>query len=139
MKKYVLLIITVVVLFFAVVSVMKNAPLKNHQTDTDKAETHIVEIPVDSIKGITKQEAEKLCYSVLGEKDADTGFTFSFGVSGAVKRGEKQYYVVRTSWLVNNSHLSYIGDFFVSADGNEIYNGTALSGEYEMTDKIWIK
>ncbi len=102
-----------------------------------KTERDIIEISVDSVKGITQQEAEKLCHSVFGEKDEETGFIFSFGTSGAVKTEGKQYYVVRASWLVNNSHMSYIGDFFVSADGKEIYSGTALSGEYIMENVIW--
>ncbi len=102
-----------------------------------KASDDIVEISSDSVKGITNEEAENLCQSVLGEKDEETGFTFSFGTSGAIKTKGKQYYVVRVSWLVNGSHLSYIGDFFVSADGKEIYDGTALSGEYTMENVIW--
>ena len=89
------------------------------------------------MKGITKQEAELLCYDVLGERDEETGFPFSFGTSAAVEKDKKQYYVVRVSWLVDNSHLSYIGDFFVSADGKEIYDGLALPDEYKMGNIIW--
>ncbi len=116
-----------------------NEPVQNQDAAVNEsgADNDIVEISVDSVKGITQQEAEKLCYSVLGEKDEKTGFTFSFGTSGAVETGGKQYYVIRASWLVNNSHLSYIGDFFVSADGKEIYNGTALHGEYIMKNEVW--
>lgn len=86
---------------------------------------------------ITPEEAEKLCYSVLGEKDEDTGFPFSFGATGIYEEDGKQYHVIRASWLVNNSHLSYIGDFFVSVDGKEIYNGFAKSGSYEIENIIW--
>ncbi len=111
------------------------------QDDTvdEEYDNEIVEIPVDSVKGITQQEAESLCLSVMGEKDEETGFMFSFGASGAVKTAGKQYYVIRVSWLVNNSHLSYIGDLFVLADGTEVYSGTALQGEYIMEDLIWKK
>jgi len=175
MKKSTILIITVVVLAFAIVAILlhktvfvndkpvvesndsaakqtepvqenkdplseDNVPAQEHEVDDkEKPISDIVEIPVDSVKGITQQEAEELCYSVLGEKDADTGFIFSFGVSGAVETAGKQYYVIRASWLVNNSHMSYIGNFFVSADGNELYNGVALSGEYEILNIIWKK
>ncbi len=86
---------------------------------------------------ITPEEAEKLCYSVLGEKDEVTGFPFSFGVTGTHETDGKQYYVIRVSWLVNNSHMSYIGDFFVSVDGKEIYNGFAQSEAYTMENLIW--
>ena len=99
----------------------------------------IIEISLDDIRGITQKEAEDLCYFVMGEKDEDTGFLFSFASTGAVERNKKQYYVIRASWLVNNSHMSYIGDFFVSSDGKEIYNGIAKPGEYEMTDILWRK
>ena len=121
------------------IAVEHNDPVPNQDItiDATNSDSDIIEISVDSVKGITQQEAEKLCQSVLGEKDEETGFLFSFGTSGAVKAKGKQYYVVRASWLVDNSHLSYIGDFFVSSDGKEIYNGTALSGEYTMENVIW--
>ena len=107
--------------------------------EEEKPDGEITEIPLDSVKGITPEEAEKLCYNALGEKDEETGFIFSFGTAGAVETGGTQYYVIRASWLVNNSHLSYIGDFFVSADGRTIYSGTALAGEYTMDNIIWEK
>ncbi len=113
------------------------APNQDIAVNETKTNSDIIEISTDSVKGITQQEAEKLCYSVLGEKDEETGFIFSFGTSGAVETEGKQYYVIRVSWMVNNSHLSYIGDFFVSADGKEIYGGTALLGEYIMENVIW--
>ena len=115
----------------------ESVPNQDIAVNETKSNSDIIEISVDSVKGITQQEAEKLCYSALGEKDEETGFVFSFGTSGAVETEGKQYYVIRASWLVNNSHLSYIGDFFVSADGKEIYDGTALSGEYIMENVIW--
>lgn len=121
MNKKVFIIIFTAVLFFVIVGILFNT----------------VFIPQN--KTITAEEAEKLCYSVLGDKDEETGFTFSFGVTGTCEKEEKQYYVIRASWLVNNSHMSYIGDFFVSFDGKEIYNGYAKSGEYEISDIIWSK
>ena len=99
----------------------------------------IIEIPVDSVDGITPEESEELCYFVMGEADEETGFPFSFGVAGAIEQGEKEYYVIRASWLVNNSHMSYIGDFFVAADGMELYSGTAKPGEYTIENLIWNK
>ena len=97
----------------------------------------ITEISIDDVKGIAQQEAEELCYTVLGDKDEDTGFLLSFRSTGAVEKEGKQYYVIRSSWLVDNNHWSYIGDFFVSADGKEIYNGFFEQGEYTMSDIIW--
>lgn len=148
MKK---ILITALVLLFAfafiriTTSTFENIKRKNNEQVISAPEheiktgsgSDIIEISVDSVKGITQQEAEKLCRSVLGEKDEETGFVFSFGTSGAVETEGKQYYVIRASWLVNNSHLSYIGDFFVSADGKKIYSGTALQGEYIMENEIW--
>ena len=140
MKKF---LIVLLALFFVVafirITTSTHENIKRSEFDEPNTDADIVEIPVDSVKGITQKEAEELCYYVMGEKDEDTGFLFSFGTSGAVERNKKQYYVIRASWLVNNNHLSYIGDFFVSADAAEIYNGTALYGEYVISDKIWSK
>lgn len=88
---------------------------------------------------ITAEEAEKLCYTVMGEKDEATGFPFSFGVTETFEQNEKEYYAIRASWLVNNDHMSYIGDFFVSVDGREIYTGFVQNGEYAFEDTIWSK
>ncbi len=140
MKKF---LIVLLVLFFVValirITTSTYENIKRSEIDETNTNIDIVEIPVDSVKGITQKEAEELCYYVMGEKDEDTGFLFSFGTSGAVEKDKKQYYVIRASWLVNNNHLSYIGDFFVSADGTEIYNGTSLANEYVISDKIWSK
>lgn len=99
----------------------------------------IIEIPLEQVNGITKAEAEQLCFFALGEKDEETGFPFSFGIAGAVEAAGKQYYVIRASWLVNNDHLSYIGDFFVRADGNVIFDGFAQSDSHIMTNVVWSK
>ena len=109
------------------------------ETEKETMTFGITEIPVGSVKGITPEQAEELCYSVMGEKDEETGNTYSFGISGAVEWKGKQYYIIRASWLVNNDHLSYIGDFFVSAGGDEIYDGIALPGDYEIGDLILSK
>lgn len=88
---------------------------------------------------LTPEEAEKLCYTVMGEKDEATGFPFSFGATGTYEQDGKQYHVIRASWLVDNSHLSYIGDFFVSFDGKEVYTGIVQGEEYSMGELIWSK
>lgn len=150
MQKKAFLVIIAALLFIAVsgILIFVSNDKANRKTDEflqtqditvneNESDGEITEISVDSVKGITQQEAEELCYFILGDKDDATGFTFSFGVLGAVKTNKKQYYVIRASWLVNNSHLSYIGDFFVSADGKEVYSGTALEGEYIMESIIW--
>ena len=146
MNKKVFFIMMIVVLFFAICGILYNIFFAKNEIISDPASlmqdketstSDIVEISIDTVNGITMREAEELCYYVLGEKDEDTGFTFSFGTSGAVEKDKKQYYVIRASWLVNKSHLSYIGDFFVSSDGKEIYSGTASPGEYIMVNRIW--
>lgn len=90
-------------------------------------------------ESITPKEAEELCYSVLGEKDEGTGFPFSFSATATLERNGIQYHVIRASWLVNNDHMSYIGDFFVSTDGKEIYNGFVGKDEYTIESLIWSK
>lgn len=153
-KKTFLIIIVVLVIAISVVLCHKilfntddiapaetNLPLEKQEIINDKPiQTGVIsEISIDSIKGITQEEAEKLCYNVMGEKDEETGFIFSFGTTGAVEKDGKQYYVIRASWLVDNSHMSYIGDFFVSSDGKEIYDGFVQQGNYTMDKIIWSK
>ncbi len=90
-------------------------------------------------KRITAEEAQMLCYTVMGEHDEATGFPFSFGVTKNIKQEGKEYYAIRASWLVNNSHMSYIGDFFVSVDGKEIYTGVVRDENVVFEDLIWSK
>lgn len=150
MKK-ILIFILILIFLFAFVRITtsiyenikrgNNASVQDQETviSETKSDVDITIISVDDVKGITGREAEELCYYVIGEKDEDTGFAFSFGTSGAIQKGEKQYYVIRASWLVDNNHLSYIGNFFVSADGKEIYDGVVSGEEYEMMDLMWKK
>ena len=141
MKKIICIVAVLLIISAVGIAYYNNFINENNTEENQINETSLVitEIPLESIKGISGEEAVNLCFSALGKKDEKTGFPFSFGVSGAVERGRKQYYVIRGSWLVNNSHLSYIGDFFVSADGTVIYSGTALQGEYTMEKIIWEK
>ena len=90
-------------------------------------------------ESITPEEAEKLCYLVLGEKDEETGFPFSFSATSTLERNGIQYHVIRATWLVNNDHMSYIGDFFVSSDGKEIYSGFIEGDKYSLGNLIWSK
>ena len=128
MKKPFIAVLTVGLLLIAVIAGMathKNAMRQNIDTETSLNQT------------ITPQEAEKLCYSVMGEEDKETGFPFSFGYAETIVKDGKEYYAIRASWLVNNSHMSYIGDYFVSVDGKEIYTGSANNGKYEFDQLIW--
>lgn len=89
------------------------------------------------VKELTEQDAVELCRSVLGEEDKDTGFRISYVYSGTVEDDGKAYHVIRTSWLVDNSYYSYIGDCFVASDGQEIYNGIYDVDECVFADLIW--
>ena len=144
-KKIFLTFVILVVIITSCIFIIRfsyNQEIKEDENIKDSEiieQTDFVQIPIDSVSGITTKRAEELCYNVLGKKDEKTGNLFSYGVSDAVKKGNREYYIVRVSWLVNNDHMSYIGDFFVSSDGSKIYNGFAKPGEYEMGDIIWSK
>ncbi len=102
----------------------------------------IVEISVSEVEnknGLTKEEAEKLCIDVLGDKAEETGFPISYRCIGAVSAKGKSYYVMYIAWLVEGSHWSYIGNCYVSSDGSEIYDGIVEEGKYEMTALRWKK
>ena len=132
MTKKIFYIIAVTILFLAIGGCNK-AGVQNNDTTTGR----ITEISINDVNGISPSQAEELCYSFMGKEDEETGFLFSFGAEGAIEKDKKQYYVIRASWLVENSHLSYLGNLFVSADGKEIYDGTAIMGEYEIMNRVW--
>lgn len=69
--------------------------------------------------------ATALLTARLGTEDAATGNTMSYAYTDTVTRGEKRYYRFRVSWLVDNDHLSYLGDWLVAVDGSEIVEATA--------------
>jgi len=106
---------------------------------------YIAEVPISEVEsiakeqknGITKQEAENLCRKVLGEKAEENGFPISYRCISAVSADNKLYYVMNIAWLVNNNHWSYIGNCYVSSDGQEIYDGIASPAKYEMTELRW--
>ena len=88
---------------------------------------------------ISPDKAEKLCYEVMGEKDEITGFAFSFVYDKTIEKEGKEYHVIRAEWFVNNNHLSYIGNFFVSVDGKEIYDGYEDSDTLKIENLVWNK
>ena len=135
-----LLIIAVLITFIIGISI-------ENRYSKAGVDENIVQIPVsdgESIaeelkNGITKQEAEELCGQVLGERAEENGFPISYRCISAVSANDKYYYVMHISWLVNNSHWSYIGNCFVSIDGQEIYDGIVSQDEYKMTQLRWKK
>lgn len=105
----------------------------------------LVEIPISEVEAIAKekkdgiisQDAEELCRKILGEKAEENGFPISYRCISAVDANDKLYYVMHIAWLVDDNHWSYIGNCYVSSDGQEIYDGFASSGKYEMTELRW--
>lgn len=108
---------------------------------------YIAEVPISDVEaiakeqenGITKQDAEKLCQKILGDKAEENGFPISYRCISAVSANNKLYYVMHIAWLVNNNHWSYIGNCYISSDGQEIYDGIVSQSEYTMTELRWKK
>lgn len=117
-KKYILPAVLVIVLVLIIIWIIHGNTAQNEEY-------------------ITAQEAEKLCGEVMGEVAEETGFPVSYRCQGAVSVGGKFYYVMHVSWLVDNSHWSYIGNCFVSCDGREIYDGIVSEKEYKITKLLW--
>ena len=88
-------------------------------------------------KVITQYEAEALCAEVLGDKAEENGFPISYKCIDEISVDGKMYYVMHMAWYVNNDHWSYIGNCYVSHDGEEIYDGIVSDGKYEMTKLRW--
>ena len=72
--------------------------------------------------GMTSEEAEKLLFQTLGEKDEETGNTYSFGYVDTFTVDGTEYHMFVWSWLVED-HSSRLADLFVAVDGSAIYEG----------------
>lgn len=154
-KVYIVLCVVTILIAFIIGLSMQNRSVKdeliNNETDITENKTEqifdkdIVEIPISDVEmiakqsenGITSMEAEQLCQEILGDSAEENGFPISYRCISAVSVNDKLYYVMHISWLVNNSHWSYIGNCFVSYDGKEIYDGLFLEEKYSMTELRW--
>lgn len=154
-KVYIVLCVVTILIAFIIGLSMQNRSVKdeliNNETDITENKTEqifdkdIVEIPISDVEmiakqsenGITSMEAEQLCQEILGDSAEENGFPISYRCISAVSVNDKLYYVMHISWLVNNSHWSYIGNCFISYDGKEIYDGLFLQEEYSMTELRW--
>lgn len=96
-----------------------------------------IQLPVDSVVGITESAAIALCYEILGEKAEETGYELAYRCVGAIEVKGVQYYVMDVTWLVDEKHWSYIGEVMVSADGCTIYDGDSKNGNYFLGEKRW--
>ena len=114
-------------------STVIESPLLN---DSNKA----INIQLNSIKGISENDATNLCLTIIGEKAEETGFKLAYRCVGAVEFESQNYYVMYRSWLVDDNHWSYIGYAMVSIDGDKIYDGVVDREEnYYFGKKLWDK
>lgn len=156
MKKIFIFVLCIVLVLIGVIVGVK---IKNHfademndnptammESETEyTSDNSIKELPISDVEniarqsenGLTKQDAELLCQEVLWEQAEETGFPVSYRCIAAVSAEDQLYYVMHIAWFVNNSHWSYIGNCFVSIDGQEIYDGVVSDGIYEMTELRW--
>ncbi len=155
MKKFVVILIVFLVFasLAAVIFVGKTSwgvfenKINNTENQSQNLNKEITEIPISRAEaaakkqknGIAMEEAEKLCGEVLGDKAEENGFPISYRCIGAVSADEKIFYVMHIAWLVNKSHWSYIGNCYVSSDGEEIYDGIVSESGYEITNLRWRK
>lgn len=107
----------------------KNIATSTNQSKTNDTKTNITtnsanatNAIIDSVsQTISKDAAEKIAEAKYGTKDEMTGNTISYGYVATVqdKNGNK-YYAFRESWLVDNNHMSFLQNVFVSIDGQKI-------------------
>lgn len=69
---------------------------------------------------ITPDQGAALLEKKLGSVDSATGNQMSYGYADTITQDGTEYYRYRVSWLVDSSHLSYLTDYLVSTDGNEV-------------------
>ena len=147
LKKIPVFIIIILAILFPAVIIYSRISAPEEENDKDE---HIIPDIIEEVEisyveseakenGITMKEAEELCHEVLGDIAYETGFPITYKCINAVAAKGKLYYVMNISWFVNETHWSYIGNCFVSSDGDEIYDGIANSDGYEMTQLRWKK
>ena len=158
MLKQVLLGFTFCLLFF-ILTVCQTKPVddtdrineslvstKNSQEPVIINENDLVEIPIESVEGITEEDAKNLCREIIGDIadgssliiEHNTGFKLAYRCDAAIEYEGVQYYVINMTWLVDDNHWSSIGDLMVSANGNEIFYGIQHSdGTFSIGKSIW--
>ena len=68
------------------------------------------------------EQAKKILYDQFGEYDKETDRMYSYNYLGIYNNNNnKEFYVFNLQWLVNNDHLSSIGDYAVSLEDNDYY------------------
>lgn len=93
---------------------------KSTQNDAEKEEE--IQKEEAGVQALTSEDAEKLLLQTLGEKDKETGNTYSFGYVDTITVDGTEYHMFVWSWLVED-HSSRITDLFVAVDGSAIYEG----------------
>lgn len=105
-------------------SVSENIQQKNsinEKTNTNNEVNENTAIVDKVSEDITQEEAEKLLEKKYGTVDEMTGNPISYSYLTKVKdKAGNKYYAFRESWLVDNDHLSFLQDTFVSLDGKTI-------------------
>jgi len=83
----------------------------------------VIEVQIDSVEGLTVDEARALFVQVKGETDEETGSPRGFRCDSAIIYEGKTYYVIHVMRQVSDYLYSWCGDYFVSADGDEMISG----------------
>lgn len=135
MKK--IFILTVALLLCIVIILACVAYLNN----TNKSYTNdnfFTIIPIENVKGISLSEAETLCYEKIGKVATENGYALIYIPVTAGEYQNKQYYIFRWQWLVENHHYSTIGYVAVLSDGMEIRDAVEHpDGEFEFGSVKW--
>lgn len=137
MKKVLILILVICLLFFGFMYIKsKNNNEKNlleekeiNSSINEKINSNIAqneisqntEISNKTNGEITQEEAVKIAENEYGTSDIETGNTMRYVYITTVKdKNGNKYYAFRESWLVDNDHLSFLQNVFVSLDGKTI-------------------
>ena len=95
-------------------------------------------LPSAGTPRITQEQALTLIQEQYGLADEETGFTYSWGFDEMTTIDGVEYFNFRMTWLVtdpegNTSHMSYLTNVFVSADGQSIRTGV-----YDSSSLQWV-
>ena len=115
MKKILCIICIVIIIILVAVGFL-------HYDYNNRLKTAVNKEPITSIHKEDEEEvAKNILYKAFGEKDEDTGNTFSYVYIGVYKdEKQNELHVFDVKWLVED-HLSSLGYYAVSIPNNTYY------------------
>lgn len=137
----VFLIIAIAVTTFLLIRYFTNK--NNYVEENKEGNTESANIDVNEIissmpapQDITVEQAQTMIEEMFGTHDETTGNSMTYVYITTIKDSNgKQYYYFRESWVIDDNHLSFLQNVFVSIDATLVYTNSETTS-YEENQVI---